>query len=148
MIALSVANSRMKDFYDIYTLLNTNNFDGRKLQEAVFQTLQRRHTILEKENVIFTEEFIQDESRNRLWQSFLRKINITELEFSEVMKHIEEFLKPIYDFIINEEEFFMEWDYTNKKWFKDLREREVAVGQGIDNTVGREFESSPPHQKN
>ena len=60
MVALSVANSRMKDFYDIYTLLNSNNFDGRKLQEAVLETLQRRHTILEKNNVIFTEEFIQE----------------------------------------------------------------------------------------
>lgn len=129
MIALSVANSRMKDFYDIYTLLNTNSFDGRKLQEAVFETLERRYTILEKENVIFTEEFIKDESRNRLWDSFLRKINLTCLEFSEVMKYIEEFLKPIYDSIINEEEFFMLWDYTNKKWFKDLKESEAAAGQ-------------------
>lgn len=129
MIALSVANSRMKDFYDIYTLLNANNFDGRKLQEAVFETLQRRHTVIEKENVIFTEEFIKDEGRNRLWQSFLRKINVTGLEFGEVMKYIEEFLKPIYDSIINEEEFFMQWDYTNKKWFKDLKESEAAAGK-------------------
>lgn len=127
MIALSVANSRMKDFYDIYTLLSTNNFDGRKLQEAVFETLQRRHTILEKENVIFTEVFIQDESRNRLWESFLRKINVAKFQFSEAMKYIEEFLKPIYDSIVNEEEFFMQWDYEKKSWFKELKEREVAV---------------------
>ncbi len=127
MIALSVANSRMKDFYDIFTLLSTNNFDGRKLQEAVFETLQRRHTIIEKENVIFSEQFIQDESRNRLWQNFLRKINVEKLEFREVMKHIEEFLKPIYNSIINEEEFFMQWDYVNKRWFKDLKESEAAV---------------------
>lgn len=120
MIALSVANSRMKDFYDIYTLLATNNFDGRKLQEAVFETLQRRHTILEKDHVIFTEQFILDESRNRLWESFLRKINVEKFEFREAMKYIGNFLKPIYDFITAEEEFFMQWDCTNRKWVKDL----------------------------
>jgi len=31
MITLSVVNSRMKNFYDIYTLLNSKSFDGRKL---------------------------------------------------------------------------------------------------------------------
>jgi predicted nucleotidyltransferase component of viral defense system len=127
MIALSVANSRMKDFYDIYTLLSTNNFDGRKLQEAVFETLQRRNTILEKESVIFTEQFIMDESRNRLWESFLRKINVEKFEFREVMEYIEAFLKPIYNSIIGEKEFFMQWDYVNKKWIKDLKESEAAV---------------------
>lgn len=127
MIALSVANSRMKDFYDIFTLLSTNNFDGRKLQEAIFETLQRRHTKIEKDNVIFTEQFIQDESRNKLWQSFLRKINVDKFEFREVMKYIEEFLKPIYNSIISEEEFFMQWDCINKKWFNNLKESEAAI---------------------
>jgi predicted nucleotidyltransferase component of viral defense system len=127
MIALSVANSRMKDFYDIFTLLSTYNFDGRKLQEAVCETLHRRHTILEKENVIFAEEFIQDENRNKLWQSFLRKINVEKFEFREVMNSIGEFLKPIYDSIINENEFFMQWDCSNRRWINDLIESEAAV---------------------
>ncbi|MFD2881614.1 nucleotidyl transferase AbiEii/AbiGii toxin family protein [Paenibacillus rhizoplanae] len=35
-------------FYDIYTLLSTNDFDGRVLYEAVYETFQRRGTILEK----------------------------------------------------------------------------------------------------
>ena len=126
MISLSVVNSRMKDFYDIYILLSTNNFDGRKLQEAIFETLQRRNTLLEKENVIFTEHFIYDDGRNKLWESFLRKINVTKLEFNIVMKCIEDFLEPIYTSIIDEEEFFMQWDYKNKKWTKNLNKSEAA----------------------
>ena len=77
MISLSVIKSRMKDFYDIFTLLNSNNFDGRKLQEAVNETLQTRHTVIERENVIFTEEFMNDENRIKMWKAFLRKINST-----------------------------------------------------------------------
>lgn len=36
--------SRMKDFYDIYYLSRTFNFEGAKLQAAIFETLQRRGT--------------------------------------------------------------------------------------------------------
>lgn len=40
--------SRMKDFYDIYYLSKTFNFDGAKLQTAIFETLQCRGTPYEK----------------------------------------------------------------------------------------------------
>lgn len=116
MISLSVSNSRMKDFYDIFTLLNTNSFDGRRLQEAISETLSRRNTVIEKENIIFSEEFIEDENRIKMWKAFLRKINQPNIEFSEVMKNIIKFLKPIYDRIIREEEFFATWNDIGKNW--------------------------------
>jgi hypothetical protein len=118
MVVLSVSNSRMKDFYDIYTLLTSNKFDGRKLQEAIFQTFQRRHTILEKETIIFEDEFIQDKNRNIMWNAFLKKINAEYIEFSEVMKYIIEFLKPMYDSIVQEKEFLMEWNNVERRWDK------------------------------
>jgi len=118
MISLSVINSRMKDFYDIFTLLNSNNFDGRKLQDAVNETLQTRHTIIERENIIFTEEFMKDEDRIKMWKAFLRKINSTNIEFDEVMRKIVIFLKPIYDVIVHEGEFFEFWDHDKKQWGK------------------------------
>lgn len=34
--------SRMKDFFDIYYLATSNNFEGRKLQEAIFETLENK----------------------------------------------------------------------------------------------------------
>ncbi|MDP4145816.1 MAG: nucleotidyl transferase AbiEii/AbiGii toxin family protein [Bacillota bacterium] len=118
MIVLSISNSRMKDFYDIYTLLIANEFDGRSLQEAVFRTLQRRHTAIEKHLIIFEDEFIRDESRNKMWAAFLKKINVAYIEFSEIMKNIIKFLKPVYDSLTEEDEFFMQWNYTERKWNK------------------------------
>lgn len=38
--------SRMKDYFDVYYLAYSFNFDGRKLQEAIFETLQNRGTVL------------------------------------------------------------------------------------------------------
>ena len=39
---------RMKDFYDIYYLAQTLDFDGAELQLAIFETLQNRRTPYEK----------------------------------------------------------------------------------------------------
>jgi predicted nucleotidyltransferase component of viral defense system len=44
MIRLAHVNSRMKDFYDIYTLTESFDFDGRTLYESIFETFQRRGT--------------------------------------------------------------------------------------------------------
>lgn len=41
------ATSRMKDFFDIYYLSSMFDFDGRKLQEAIWQTVQHRGTVYE-----------------------------------------------------------------------------------------------------
>lgn len=119
MIALSDLNSRMKDFYDIYTILNKYCFDGRRLQEAVSETIQRRHTIIERDSTIFSDEFAQDENRNKMWKAFLRKINEKNtVDFKDIMRNITVFLKPIYDTIVLEKEFLMQWDNKKREWCK------------------------------
>ncbi|WP_017756034.1 nucleotidyl transferase AbiEii/AbiGii toxin family protein [Calidifontibacillus oryziterrae] len=117
MISLSVANSRMKDFYDIFTLLTTENFDGRVMYEAVLETFQRRGTHLEKEHPLFTEKFANDLSRIKQWKAFLRRIGADQsLEFPLVMSHIREFLYPIYLSILKEDDYFRMWDSKLLKW--------------------------------
>lgn len=116
MVYLAVLNSRMKDFYDIHTLLNIRGFDGRVLQEAIFETFQRRATKVEKDLIIFTEDFMRDSARNKQWKLFLKRIGNNNLEFKEVVKDIRDFIKPIYDAILKEEEFLYQWDYQNKEW--------------------------------
>ncbi|MED4301584.1 nucleotidyl transferase AbiEii/AbiGii toxin family protein [Geobacillus stearothermophilus] len=117
MISLSVVNSRMKDFYDVFTLLSTENFDGRVLWEAIFETFQRRRTNLEKEHPVFSPSFAEDESRNKQWKAFLQRTDIKEdLQFPFVMEKIRDFLFPVYDSILNEDEFFKMWNCQTLKW--------------------------------
>lgn len=112
-------NSRMKDFYDIYTLLTTNDFAGRVLFEAVFETFQRRGTVLEKEHPLFQTEFAEDDSRTRQWIAFLRRTGIEEqLSFKDVMSCIIDFLEPIYQSILDEQEFFCRWNSVSRTWIK------------------------------
>jgi predicted nucleotidyltransferase component of viral defense system len=120
MISLSVMNSRMKDFYDLHTLLTTNDFDGRILFEAVFETFQRRGTPLEKEHPLFHIDFAVNENRIRQWNAFLRRLDIEgQLEFKEVMICIVDFLEPIYRSVLNENEFFGKWNCVERRWEKN-----------------------------
>lgn len=44
MIALSVYNSRMKDFYDVYSILSTQKMDKEGLKAAIIATFRNRKT--------------------------------------------------------------------------------------------------------
>ena len=93
MIELSVANSRMKDFYDVYKLLADNEFDT--LEEAIKATFANRDTSYAENHALFSADFATNTLRKRSWTAFLNKINRDkELEFEEVMRLISEKLLP------------------------------------------------------
>ena len=46
MVSLGIANSRMKDFYDLYVLSERFDFDGDLLARAIAATFARRRTAL------------------------------------------------------------------------------------------------------
>ncbi|MFZ4412698.1 MAG: nucleotidyl transferase AbiEii/AbiGii toxin family protein [Bacteroidales bacterium] len=95
MIELSVANSRMKDFYDVYNLLADNQFDKDTLEEAIKATFKNRGTSYAKDHALFTAEFATNPQRKRSWSAFLNKINrANNLDFEEVMRLINERLLP------------------------------------------------------
>ena len=116
MLRLSTINSRMKDFYDIYIISEIKDFDGRVLQEAIFSTLQKRGTPLEANPAVFTEKFIDDKTRLRRWEGYLKRIGKDLIVFSRVMERINTFLHPIYTSIIREEEFFKMWNHQKNCW--------------------------------
>ncbi|NLP23819.1 MAG: nucleotidyl transferase AbiEii/AbiGii toxin family protein [Syntrophomonadaceae bacterium] len=60
IISLMEATSRMKDFYDIYYLATTFDFDGRNLQKAIFETLSNRGTPYEEDSVVVVARLVKD----------------------------------------------------------------------------------------
>ncbi|HAG11915.1 MAG TPA: hypothetical protein DCK76_11210 [Desulfotomaculum sp.] len=119
MVKLSLLNSRMKDFYDIYNLSKSKDFEGRVLQEAIFQTFQRRKTTLEKEQSIFQDLFINSAEKQREWSNYIRRIRVSSPEyFKDMMNQLILFLKPVYDSLCNEEEFILYWSSINNEWSK------------------------------
>lgn len=108
--------SRMKDFYDIYYLSNMFDFDGRKLQEAISETLQNRGTAYHKDSLQQIAEFANDAKMISKWKHALKDIKRSDLEFRTVMNAIVKFLRPIWQGIVTEEEFFGRWDKNKNEW--------------------------------
>jgi predicted nucleotidyltransferase component of viral defense system len=73
MTVLGMANSRMKDFYDIWMLITNFEFDGKVIQTAIERTFQNRSTELpDEKHIIFSDEFA-DNKRDQ-WNAFSRKL--------------------------------------------------------------------------
>lgn len=63
MIKLSMLNSRMKDFYDIWMLSRQFDFQAEVLTKAVDKTLRNRGTMLPNEINAFSKEFVKGKHR-------------------------------------------------------------------------------------
>lgn len=100
---------RMKDFYDIYYLARTFNFDGAKLQAAIFETLQRRGTPYDRNSFKRVVSLSEDTDMQKRWKYFLKTIKDDTLEFSVVIGKIQKFLEPVFEAIVNENEWQREW---------------------------------------
>jgi hypothetical protein len=75
LVKLGMANSRMKDFHDLYTLASQFEFEGKVLAEAIRRTFDRRGTEFPANGVAFafTEKFHNDENKIKQWKAFCKK---------------------------------------------------------------------------
>jgi hypothetical protein len=79
MVALGIANTRMKDFYDVYKLSDTHMFDGATLAMAIAATFARRHTPLPIEAPLaITRAFGSDVDKQTQWRAFLNRSRLTD----------------------------------------------------------------------
>jgi len=119
MVKLAMANSRMKDFYDIYTLSISHNFQGSKLKKAIDSTFQRRKTPIPDNPLVLRTEFHNDEGRRKQWIAFLRKSRLDlNQEFNEIMGRITAFLKPTVISIKDKTRMDKSWDTIAGCWKK------------------------------
>ena len=107
---------RMKDFYDIYYLSRTFDFDGLKLQSAIQETLQNRGTTYEKDSFDRVLSLVDDEDMQTKWRYFLKTLGNPEIAFTDVMEGIKSFLFPVWTAIVAEEELLQNWDAAIKNW--------------------------------
>ena len=96
MIDRGTVNSRMKDFFDVYTILKSGKVDGGLLKKAVVEVFENRGTKSDPDNVVFSEDFARDPIRLTMWKNYLKKIkNKGELPFADVMAVVREVLWPM-----------------------------------------------------
>lgn len=89
MIDLSVVNSRMKDFYDIYQILTTQKINPEHLTQAIRETFRNRSTKYTQHHSLFSDEFASDPKRIIQWKAFLKKSHLDQnLDFRVVVEVI------------------------------------------------------------
>ena len=110
--------SRMKDFYDIYYLSLMYDFDGEKLKLAIKATLDNRKTKYTKDSFIYVIEFKHNNEMIRKWKQYIKLLKLNNPTFTEIISQLELFLLPVWESMINKNDFNCKWDKSINKWVK------------------------------
>jgi Nucleotidyl transferase AbiEii toxin, Type IV TA system len=122
MVNLGMTNSRMKDFFDLWSLAREFEFDGEALSKAIIATFERRGTGFPiGPPLALSDEFATDATKNTQWRAFLRKGSLTasDATFGDVVRFLRTFLGPLTDSMSNGEVFSGTWSPAGP-WQRDL----------------------------
>ncbi len=97
MVMLGIANSRMKDFYDLWVLARHFEFQGPVLCQAIRATFERRRTPVPADvPVALSPQFAQDRGKRMQWRAFIAKgkLDTGGAGLDEVIDALRCFLMP------------------------------------------------------
>jgi hypothetical protein len=98
MVVLGIANSRMKDFFDVWTLASTHIFEMDALSRAVRSTFDRRRTELPHGvPLALTNEFLNDASKKTQWAALLSRVGLVgeQPNLAGIGPSLADFLMPV-----------------------------------------------------
>jgi len=89
IISLGMANSRMKDYFDLWVILQDSDLDQAMLKQALLATLGRRKTLIPKRLPIgLSETFATDPQKNAQWGAFLKRNELNSASLTEVVQYL------------------------------------------------------------
>jgi len=117
MVKLGMTNSRMKDFWDLYKLLNEFEFNSLVLTKAMLATFDRRKTSFPtKLPIALTADFAADQRKLVQWKAFIQKNGLEALTLEEVVERLIEFFEPIIQSVETKEKLDFSW--AGKGWIR------------------------------
>lgn len=109
MLHLGVLNSRMKDFYDVWSLSQHQSFDGAILLEALKKTLVNRSTSVVQFSVLFSE-LTEAGDKQEQWTAFVKKSMVAAPgEYADLLTEIGVIISPMLDAISEGSAFGETW---------------------------------------
>lgn len=94
IVLLGMANSRLKDYLDLFVLFEKEDLDQIILAKAIAATFSRRGAaILENMPIGLTDEFANDRSRQSIWRAFLEKNDVEIIPLPVIVSKLYEYLK-------------------------------------------------------
>ena len=112
LVKLGMVNTRMKDFYDLWTLALEFEFSGPLLCKAIEATFAKRNTELPATvPLALTEDFFGDSKKTKQWSAFVGKsgLNFQYAEFASIIVVLKKFLLPPLKAIRESKPFEMHW---------------------------------------
>jgi predicted nucleotidyltransferase component of viral defense system len=112
IVTLGIANSRMRDYYDLFTLSQQFEFKGSVLVNACSQTFTQRRTDIPKDTPLgLSKAFAEDGEKQKQWKAFISKNNVHNIPDSLeiVINAINEFLFPVIQAVFASERFRKTW---------------------------------------
>jgi predicted nucleotidyltransferase component of viral defense system len=96
LTTLGIANTRMKDYFDLWVLHEQGEFDQEILRSAIAATFNRRgRSIPTRLPLGLSDEFANDDQKQRQWQAFLKKNQLKPIELAEVTQTLRAWLWPL-----------------------------------------------------
>jgi predicted nucleotidyltransferase component of viral defense system len=114
LVKLGMANTRMKDFYDLWKLSHDFDFEGALLADAIKATFTRRGTeVPSRAPLALTEEFSHDSQKAKQWQAFLKKSGLDHdhAELHTVAAQLATFLLPPLQAATAAQPFTLTWHH-------------------------------------
>lgn len=116
ILSLMEFSSRMKDYYDIYYLANKFDFDGSVLAEALRKTFENRGHTFTVEQFEQVMAFDDDETMQKKWKAFCRKIDTITDDYSTVLLTIKNFLTKPISATVHAAYFNEQWSAATNTW--------------------------------
>lgn len=98
IIQRGMTNSRMKDYFDLWTMSRTMSFSFVSLRTAIVATAERRRTEFPQTVPTgLTDEFASDSSKLNQWKGFTRKMGVADTSptLRQVVDDVAAFLAPV-----------------------------------------------------
>lgn len=94
ILTLGLTNTRMKDFYDIWTLIQKSQINQKKFGAVAREIFVHRNTPIQSKPQAFTKRFYTNPKTLEQWNSFTKSINQKSISLEELILSLKEFFDP------------------------------------------------------
>jgi predicted nucleotidyltransferase component of viral defense system len=97
IITLGMANTRMKDYFDLWVILRDTPLDQKILLQAVVATLTNRSTKMPNGVPVgLSEQFWTDNQKIIQWNAFVNRNNLTAESLGNTVRYLRDALAVIF----------------------------------------------------
>lgn len=99
MISKGLVNSRVKDYYDIWMLSRSVQFDGAELRDSIIATFGQRGTDVPSSRPgVLSDDYAKRPERTTQWSAFVKRLGVSGIEapdgLLDVVDDINMFIMP------------------------------------------------------